>query len=91
MRRYHTDPRKRDTDRDGLTDGDEVRRYHTNPLERDSDGDGYGDRAQVRESTDPRTPRSRPGFPARGQHRRAGRDDAVGLHRPVDDLDTEHA
>ena len=33
MRRYHTDPRRRDTDRDGLTDGDEIRRYHTEPAQ----------------------------------------------------------
>ena len=63
VRRYHTDPRRRDTDRDGLRDGEEILRYHTNPLERDSDGDGYGDRAEVRQETDPRAPRSRPGFP----------------------------
>jgi hypothetical protein len=63
VRRYHTDPRKRDTDRDGLSDGEEILRYHTNPLERDSDGDGYGDRAELRQDTDPRAPRSRPGFP----------------------------
>ena len=88
--RYHTDPRRRDTDRDGLYDGDEVRRYHTNPLERDSDGDGYGDRVEVNKGTDPRDPRSRPGFPARGQHRCAARNGAVGVHRPVDDFDAEH-
>ena len=29
---YHTDPRGRDTDGDGVSDGDEVRKYHTNPL-----------------------------------------------------------
>jgi len=63
-RRYRTDPRKRDTDGDRLSDGDEIHRYHTNPLKRDSDGDGYGDRAEVLQGTDPRAPRSRPGFPA---------------------------
>jgi hypothetical protein len=40
-----------------------VRRYHTNPRERDSDGDGYADRAELRKGTNPRDPRSRPGFP----------------------------
>ena len=55
MRRYHTDPRKRDTDRDGLSDGDEVRRYHTSPRKRDSDGDGLNDGAEMRRyHTDPR-------------------------------------
>jgi hypothetical protein len=63
VRRYQTDPLKRDTDRDGLFDGDEIRRYHTNPLERDSDSDKYSDRAEVRKATNPRDPRSRPGFP----------------------------
>ena len=43
-----------------------------------------------RASTDPRSRRSRPGFPARGHHRRPGRDVADGVHGPVDDLDAEH-
>jgi len=63
IRRYHTDPRRRDTDRDGLSDGDEVRRYHTSPRERDSDADGHEDQIELRAGTNPRDPRSRPGFP----------------------------
>jgi hypothetical protein len=72
VRRYRTDPRRRDTDRDGLSDGDEVFRYHTNPRERDTDRDGYGDRAEVRQGTNPRTARSRPGYPG---------DDTTGVPR----------
>ena len=40
VKRYHTNPRKRDTDGDGLSDGAEVKGYHTNPRKRDTDGDG---------------------------------------------------
>ena len=61
--RYDTDPRRRDTDRDGLHDGEEIGRHHTDPRKGDSDADGYSDRAEVRKGTDPRNPRSRPGFP----------------------------
>ena len=54
MRRYHT-PRKRDTDGDRLTDGDEILRYHTNPRKTDGDRDGLSDGAEVRRyHTDPR-------------------------------------
>ena len=45
VRRYHTDPRGRDTDGDGLLDGAEVNRYHTNPRQRDTDRDGLTDNA----------------------------------------------
>jgi hypothetical protein len=40
---YRTDPRQRDTDRDGLSDGDEVLKYGTDPLTPDSLGDGTND------------------------------------------------
>jgi len=56
-REYHlrTNPRRRDTDRDGLRDGAEVKRYHTNPRKRDTDGDGLSDGAEVkRYHTNPR-------------------------------------
>jgi hypothetical protein len=63
VRRYHTNPRKRDTDGDRLTDADEIRRYHTSPLRRDTDKDGYSDGTEVLKGTDPRSRRTRPGFP----------------------------
>lgn len=55
LKEYHlgTDPQKRDTDADGLSDGDEVNVYHTNPLLRDTDGDGIGDGLEVQAGTDP--------------------------------------
>jgi hypothetical protein len=53
--RRHTNPRRRDTDRDGLRDGTEVKRYHTNPRKRDTDGDGLNDRVEIkRHHTNPR-------------------------------------
>ena len=58
--RLRTNPRSKDTDRDGLRDRAEVRRYHTNPRKRDTDGDGYGDRAEIRAGTNPRDPNSHP-------------------------------
>ena len=42
-----TDPNNRDTDGDGLSDGDEVHKYMTNPLKTDSDGDGLTDADEV--------------------------------------------
>ena len=42
-----TDPTKKDTDRDGLTDGVEVLRLGTDPLNIDSDGDGITDYLEV--------------------------------------------
>jgi len=41
--RIGTDFERWDTDRDGLSDGDEVRRYRTDPLREDTDGDGLRD------------------------------------------------
>lgn len=37
----------KDTDGDGLSDGDEVLKYHTDPLKADTDGDGLSDGAEV--------------------------------------------
>ena len=48
-----TDPKHPDTDRDGLSDGDEVNRYKTDPLNPDTDGDGISDGDEVRNGTDP--------------------------------------
>jgi len=50
-----TDPRKADTDGDGLNDGDEMNMWQTNPLRMDSDSDGLSDGAEVNQyKTDPR-------------------------------------
>ena len=46
--RLHTNPRRRDTDRDGVSDGAEVMRYKTNPRKRDTDGDGVSDGDELR-------------------------------------------
>jgi len=49
-----TDPNNRDTDGDGLTDGDEVHKYKTDPLKADTDGDGLSDGDEVlKYHTDP--------------------------------------
>ena len=49
-----TDPKKADTDGDGLNDGAEVNQYKTDPLKADSDGDGLNDGAEVNQyKTDP--------------------------------------
>ncbi len=45
-----TDPRKKDTDGDGLSDSEEVLAYHTNPLHVDTDGDGLSDYFEVSNS-----------------------------------------
>ena len=53
--RLKTNPRRKDTDRDGLRDGREVKRYRTNPRKKDTDGDGLKDRAEIkRYRTNPR-------------------------------------
>ncbi len=48
-----TDPRNRDTDGDGLSDGDEVNETLTDPMRADSDGDGRSDWMELRAGTDP--------------------------------------
>ena len=49
-----TDPKKVDTDGDGLSDGAEVNQYRTDPLKADSDGDGLRDGAEMSQyKTDP--------------------------------------
>jgi outer membrane protein OmpA-like peptidoglycan-associated protein len=47
VQQYKTDPRKADTDDDGLNDGDEMNKWQTNPLKADSDGDGLSDGNEV--------------------------------------------
>ncbi len=51
-----TDPKKIDTDGDGVSDYDEVNTYHTNPLKVDTDGDGFSDGAELRRGYDPLGP-----------------------------------
>lgn len=46
-REIGTNARLPDSDRDGLTDGDEVRTYKTNPRELDTDGDALADGVEV--------------------------------------------
>jgi len=41
---FGTNPRKNDTDSDGITDGDEINIYHTNATNPDTDGDGILDK-----------------------------------------------
>lgn len=49
-----TDPKIRDTDGDGLTDGEEFYSNHTDPLKQDTDGDGLKDGVEVmRTGTNP--------------------------------------
>ena len=52
--RWHTDPFDPDTDKDGLSDGEEVYKYKTNPLDPDTDLDALKDGAEVhKHGTDP--------------------------------------
>ncbi|MGH2806776.1 MAG: DUF3048 domain-containing protein [Actinomycetota bacterium] len=54
-RRYRTDPTRKDTDRDGLTDGREVHKTKTNPRKKDTDSDTLSDGREVlRTKTNPR-------------------------------------
>ncbi|MFA7653978.1 MAG: hypothetical protein WCX97_02955 [Candidatus Magasanikbacteria bacterium] len=48
-----TDPKKEDTDGDGLLDDQEVNIFHTDPIKRDTDGDGIGDSNEVFAGSDP--------------------------------------
>lgn len=51
--RLGTDPRRADTDRDGLEDGVEVTRWRTNPKKKDTDRDGMSDGREVRLGRNP--------------------------------------
>jgi len=53
-----TDPERRDSDGDGLTDGQEVLIYKTDPLRTDTDDDGYPDQMEVYTGHDPTAPPS---------------------------------
>jgi len=52
----NTIPTKRDTDEDGLDDGEEVKNRKTDPLNPDSDGDGLKDGDEVSRGLDPLNP-----------------------------------
>ncbi len=45
-----------DSDRDGLTDADEINLYHTDPCKADTDGDGFSDGTEVSKGYDPNGP-----------------------------------
>jgi len=47
---------KRDTDEDGLDDGEEVNHRNTDPLNADTDGDGISDGEEVSQGLDPLNP-----------------------------------
>lgn len=49
-----TDPKKADSDGDGISDGDEVMKYGTNPLNRDTDKDTYDDGTEIKGGYNPR-------------------------------------
>lgn len=51
-----TDVREKDTDRDGLSDGDEILVWKTNPLNADTDGDTYSDGTEVASGYSPLGP-----------------------------------
>jgi hypothetical protein len=51
--RAHTDPMTRDTDGDGIGDGDEVNVYHTNARSSDTDGDGMSDAYEIQHGLNP--------------------------------------
>lgn len=53
-RKFKTNPRKADTDRDTLKDGREVKKFKTNPRKADTDGDGVRDGREVKSGLDPR-------------------------------------
>jgi cytoskeletal protein RodZ len=55
-----TNPSKEDSDRDGLTDSEEVKIYSTNPLEPDTDRDGYSDYQEVDKGYNPLNPDDNP-------------------------------
>lgn len=53
-----TNPLDKDTDGDGLTDGEEVNDLKTDPLVKDTDEDGLSDYAEHKMGTDPVNPKS---------------------------------
>jgi hypothetical protein len=53
------DLRNKDTDKDGLSDYDELYIYDTNPYLEDSDSDNYSDKEEIDTDNDPNCPRGR--------------------------------
>lgn len=53
---YSSNPKKADTDEDGINDYDEVLVYYTNPAKADSDKDGLVDIEEIDLSTNPNNP-----------------------------------
>ena len=51
-----TDPQAKDTDSDGLEDGDEINTWHTDPLTKDTDKDRFEDGDEVAAGTSPTAP-----------------------------------
>jgi len=47
------DLKNKDTDKDGISDYDELNIYHTSPYLKDSDSDGIWDKAEIEVGTDP--------------------------------------
>lgn len=52
----NTDPNSADTDRDRISDFDEVREHKTNPNSQDTDRDGYSDTLEIEKGFDPLEP-----------------------------------
>jgi hypothetical protein len=81
-RKLGTDPLNPDTDKDGLSDGDEVHIYHSDPLLSDSDGDGFPDGQEVANGYSPIVNSKEP---ASGDELQTWSDRiaAYGLHEPT--------
>ncbi len=54
-----SDQSNKDTDKDGLTDYQEINIYHTSPYLPDTDGDGLSDKQEVDAGTDPNCPQGK--------------------------------
>ncbi len=50
---YGTNPYVADTDKDNLSDYEEIKIYHTDPLNPDTDGDGFSDGMEVKSGYNP--------------------------------------
>ncbi|NOY52686.1 MAG: S8 family serine peptidase [Deltaproteobacteria bacterium] len=57
---YGANPLVRNTDSDGLLDGEEVLTYNTDPVQWDTDGDSFSDGEEVTGFSDPLNPQSVP-------------------------------
>lgn len=51
--KFKTNPYIGDTDKDGLSDSEEVKKYNTNPIIDDTDGDGVSDGKEIEIGTNP--------------------------------------